>query len=277
MPKLADEGEVTLHTEKIAMPELSIVIPTCQRAELLDRSLNSVERGTHCDYELIIVDGASTDGTEGVLARAKQRLGNRIQIIREERREGFTKAINKGFRAATGRYLCWLNDDARPVPGTLDQTLEQITKASAQVGLLAMFHAFNGLRNVAYESRMYGGVYRLLHVRGTLYVNFGMGKRETFANLGYFDEGYFCGGADPDFSLKIWNSGLRVEPAYLTAIEHDEHEDARRGEDAKRIEDDNKRLFGKWDLPERRPGRNDFDPEKPCTLRGKHSQSAMAG
>jgi GT2 family glycosyltransferase len=259
------------------MNDLSIVIPTCQRSDLLERCLISIERGTQCSYEIIVVDGASTDGTAAVLNRARQRLGDRLQIIREEKREGYTKGINKGFRAAAGRFISWLNDDARPSPGSLDQALQQLSASSAQVGLVALFHAWQGIRNVAYESRVNGRLYRLLHVRGTLYANFGLGRRETFGNLGYFDESYFVFGADPDFSLKVWHAGMRVEPAYLTSIDHDEHLDARRDQDAARAKIDNERLFAKWNLPQRNTMRNDFDPAHPCTLQGRRDQPAMAG
>ena len=256
------------------MKDLSIVIPTCQRAVLLEQCLASVEHGTSCDYELVVVDGASTDGTAQVLDAARQRLGDRLVVIREERREGFTKGINKGFRAATGRYITWLNDDARPTVGTMDQAFGQMTTLKADVGLLALFHAWHGTKSVAYETRMNGHVYRLLHVRGTLYANFGMGRRETFASLGYFDEGYFVKGFDPDFSLKAWHAGLKVEPAYMTAIDHDEHVDDRRDADAGAGERDNLRLFNKWNLPDKNATRNDFDPAHPCTLRGRRDQAA---
>jgi GT2 family glycosyltransferase len=256
------------------MKDLSIVIPTCHRAELLKQSIASIERGTHCDYEIVVVDGASTDGTAGVLSAAKQRLGDRLNVIREEKREGFTKGINKGFRAATGRFISWLNDDARPVAGSMDEALQQMGSAKADVGLLALFHAWHGLKSVAYETRLNGHVYRILHVRGTLYANFGMGRRETFASLGYFDEQFFIYGADPDFSLKVWNAGMKVEPAYMTAIDHDEHVDARRNQDASAGDRDNVKLFAKWNLPEKNLTKNDFDPANPCTLRGRRDQAA---
>jgi len=258
------------------MPDLSIVVPTCQRALLLEQCLNIIGNGTRCDYELVVVDGASTDGTNGVLDRGRQRWGDRIKIITEPQREGFTKAVNKGFRAATGKYICWLNDDARPLPGSLDQALQQISSSTAQVGLLAMFHAWNGTRSVAYETRLAGRVYRLLHVRGTLYANFGMGRRETFASLGYFDEGYYINGCDPDFSLKVWNAGMRVEPAYLTAIDHDEHVDGRRDQDTGRSKIDNERLFNTWNLPPKNMAHNDFDPSHPCTLIGRQDGPKIA-
>jgi hypothetical protein len=60
----------------------------------------------------------------------------------------------------------------------------------------------------------------------------------------------------------------------MTAIDHDEHLDARRDADAAAGERDNVRLFAKWNLPEKNPIRNDFDPAHPCTLHGRRDQAA---
>jgi GT2 family glycosyltransferase len=217
---------------------------------------------------LIIVDGASTDETARVLREAQTSMGSRLRVIREARREGFVRAANKGFAAARGRNMTWLNDDARPLPGALDRAVALIDAAPPGVGVLAMFHRCNTERNIACESIHRGQAYRLLHVRGTLYANFGIARRESFAKLDYFDERYFLNAADPDFSLKAWNAGLSVVPAEGVWIDHDEHDDARRAIDSERGRLDNEALFAKWDLPPKNLLRNDFDPAHPCTLRG---------
>src|SRR5690606_37557445 len=115
----------------------------------------------------------STDDTPEVLATARAAMGNRLRVITEPQREGFVRAVNKGFAAATGCCVTWVNDDARPLPGALDNAALQMLQAPPVVGLIAMFHAFHGTRNVAYETHYAGRAYRLLHVRGTLYANFG--------------------------------------------------------------------------------------------------------
>ena len=51
-------------------------------------------------------------------------------------------------------------------------------------------------------------------------------------------------------------------------VEHDEHADDRRSDDGERGRLDNEKLFAKWDLPPKNERRNDFDPARPCTLRG---------
>jgi GT2 family glycosyltransferase len=248
--------------------DLSIIIPTVNRAELLERNLQSLIAGVRCSFEIVVVDGASEDSTPAVLDRAKGILGDRLKIIREEQREGFVRAANKGFRAAGGRNMTWLNDDARALPGALDEAVRQIDTAGQDVGFLAMFHRFGGERNIAYEARRQNQIYRLCHIRGTLYANFPMGKRETYERLGYFDERFFLYAADPDLSLKAWHAGLKIVPAFGVFIEHDEHVDERRAEDSSRGRDDNAKLFAKWDLPPKNLERNDFDSTRHCTLRG---------
>lgn len=250
------------------MYDLSIIIPTCNRADLLQRSLRNLCEDAKCSFEIIVVDGASEDRTPEVLAQAGKSLGRRLRVIREKRRGGFVRAANTGFRAAVGRNMIWLNDDARPLPGTLDNAVRQIDSADPRVAFLAMFHRYASQKNVAYHALHNGREYRLCHVRGTLYANFPIGRREIYRELGYLDERFYFYAADPDLSLKAWHAGLRIEPAYACHIDHDQHADERRAEDASHGREDNEKLFAKWNLPEKNPYRNDFDPARPCTLRG---------
>ncbi|HSI37164.1 MAG: glycosyltransferase family 2 protein [Phycisphaerae bacterium] len=257
------------------MPDLSIILPTCDRAPLLERALAAIEQTVRRPHEVVVVDGASSDGTADVLARAKAWMGDRLRVIREERREGFVRAANKGFRAARGTFVTWLNDDVRPLEGALDSAVGQLESSPSDVGVAALFHRWHAQRNIAYEYSTGGSTYRLCHIRGTFYANFGVARRETFARLGYFDERYFFCAADPDFSLKAWHAGLRVVPAYGAAVDHDEHEDDRRATDSVRAGADNRRLFAKWDLPAKNPRFNDFDAARPCTLRGLRASGGM--
>ena len=254
------------------MVDLSIVIPTCNRAQLLKRNLTSLAQHVRCSFEVIVVDGASADETQEVLAEAKMSLGDRLRIIREESRQGFVRAANKGFAAASGRHMTWLNDDSVALPGTLDEAVRQMDGAAPEVAFLAMFHNYASGRNCAAESKFDGKIYRLCHVRGTLYANFPIGRRETYQRLGYFDERFYFYGADPDLALKAWHFGLRVEPAHGCFVDHDLHADDRRAADADRGRMDNQKLFRKWNLPEKDPTGNDFNPARPCTLRGLRSE-----
>ena len=113
-------------------------------------------------------------------------------------------------------------------------------------------------------------------MRGTLYANFALAHRDIFQQLDFFDPRYRFYGADPDFSLKAWHAGLKVEPANNSFIDHDEHVDARRFADAEQGKIDNAKLFSKWDLPPVNPHRNDFDPRRPCTLGDTYRRNPAA-
>ncbi len=258
------------------MFDLSIVLPTCNRATLLQKAIESIASATACRYELIVVDGASTDETASVLAHARDVLGDRLTVIVEDRREGFVRATNKGFRAARGRNLTWINDDARPIGTSLDTAIDQIDSADANVAFVAMFHRWHSRWNIAYETCHEHRKYQLCHVRGTLYANFPVGRRETFERLGFFDERFYVCAADPDLSLKAWNAGMSIVPAFGAIIDHDEVVDDRRTVDSTRGQEDNARLFAKWDLPPKNTVKNDFDPANPCTLIGLRSKSQAA-
>ena len=250
------------------MCDLSVILPTCNRGELLERAIGSIWHSTRCAFEIIVVDGASFDRTQSVLHEARNDMGDRLKIIREEDRQGFVKAANKGFAAASGRFVMWMNDDARPLPGSIDAAVEQIAAAPADVGMLAIFHRYNSPRNVAYETVFNNSTYRLLHVRGTLCANFGILRTDLLRELGGFDERYYLNAADTDLSMKLWHSGKKVAKCYNAYIDHDEHEDGRRYIDLPRAQEDNNKLFAKWDLPPKVTTRNPFDPQNPCTVRG---------
>jgi N-acetylglucosaminyl-diphospho-decaprenol L-rhamnosyltransferase len=258
--------------------ELSIVVPTFNRGPLLARCLAAIALGTACDFEVIVVNGASTDDTATVLDDARAQLGSRLRVIREEQREGFVRAANKGFAMARGRFLTWLNDDARPIAGTYDRAIEQLKHAAPTVGLLALFHRIGTDRNVAYSTSRPGGEsFKVMHVRGTLYANFAIGRRDTFARLGGFDERFFLNGADPDLSLKAWQAGLQVVPAFGCLIDHDEHADDRRETDSGRASTDNAALFDKWTtLPARGTSEAEFEPARPCSLRSESVTTDVA-
>lgn len=257
------------------MIHLSIVVPTTNRAESLASCLVTIRDSVHCSHEVIVVDGASQDNTIAVLEAAKDAMGERLRIIREPKREGFVRAANKGFRAARGEYIAWLNDDARPLPGALDQAIDCLERAQNGAGLAAMFHSTPVTRNIAIETRHEHQLFHVLHVRGTLYANFGVARRNLFEQLDYFDERYFLNAADPDFSLKVWNAGLAVIPACGAFIDHDELPDDRRRADSGAGSADNARLFAKWDLPDRDPTVL-FNPAQPCTCRGLRPPLRMA-
>jgi glycosyltransferase involved in cell wall biosynthesis len=96
------------------MPLFSVIIPTFNRAALLERALDSVWRQTFRDFEVIVVDDGSTDSTDLVL----ERFADRLVAVRQEN-AGPSAARNRGAALATGEYLAFLDSDDLWFPWTL--------------------------------------------------------------------------------------------------------------------------------------------------------------
>jgi len=92
---------------------LSVVIPTHNRASLLQGNLDALRRQTFRDFDVIVVDDGSTDRTPELLAAAAREGSIRIGYVRQENR-GPAAARNVGVLAAKGRIVLFLDDDVRP-------------------------------------------------------------------------------------------------------------------------------------------------------------------
>jgi glycosyltransferase involved in cell wall biosynthesis len=100
---------------------VSIIVPTHNRAHLLQRAVQSVVAQTHTNWELIIVDDASKDGTPAVIDRLK---GGRIRALRNETARGPAGARNAGILAAAATdFIAFLDDDDEWMPQKLERQL----------------------------------------------------------------------------------------------------------------------------------------------------------
>lgn len=93
-------------------PIISVIIPTYNRAGLIGRAIKSVINQSFTDWELIVVNDASTDNTAAVVEALAQQDA-RIKLITNERNNypDISKTINTGLAAAKGKYIARLDDD----------------------------------------------------------------------------------------------------------------------------------------------------------------------
>ena len=87
-------------------PLVSVIIPTYNSAGYIEEALESVFEQTLQDFEIIVVDDGSTDGTGEVL----RKYGDRIRYIYQEN-NGPASARNGGIRVARGEYIAFLDAD----------------------------------------------------------------------------------------------------------------------------------------------------------------------
>ncbi len=118
------------------MPRVSVIIPTYNgTTRFLDQALASVEAQTFQDFELILVDDASTDGT---LQYAQTCIPAHRPVIyhQRERNGGPSAARNDGAKRATGEFLAFLDQDDMWDPTFLETTVTRLHALPAHVGFL---------------------------------------------------------------------------------------------------------------------------------------------
>ena len=108
-------------------PDVSVVIPTRNRARFLARALRSALGQRGVSLEAIVVDDGSTDDTPSVVSRLSD---PRLTYIRRPSAGGVSEARNEGIAHATGRWIGFLDDDDVWAPTKLERQLE----AAASLG-----------------------------------------------------------------------------------------------------------------------------------------------
>lgn len=95
------------------LPTVSVVIPNCNRSDLLRRCVEALAAQTRLPHEVFVVDDCSTDDTPDVLkAVAQHHPELPLRIIRNDTPEGANASRNRGIRAATGEIIAMLDNDS---------------------------------------------------------------------------------------------------------------------------------------------------------------------
>lgn len=108
---------------KDKQPKLSIITVCYNNKSGLQKTLESVKRQTYKDYEYIIIDGGSTDGTVELIKENEAYIDYWVS----EKDNGIYNAMNKGIQVAKGEYCYFLNsDDCLATPETLEKIFKKV-------------------------------------------------------------------------------------------------------------------------------------------------------
>jgi GT2 family glycosyltransferase len=200
------------------MNRVSVVIPTWNGRELLDGALASLRGQRFEDFDVVVVDNGSTDGTAEHVRAAHP--GVELVALAENR--GFAGAVNAGIGRARGEYVALLNNDMELDPGWLAElvaALDADGRAGSAASKLRMLREPGTLDGAGDLVTWYGATWRRGHgepdrgqydapgVVASPCAGAALYRRRALEEVGSFDERFFAYLEDADWGLRAQLAG----------------------------------------------------------------------
>lgn len=228
--------DLWLHGRDPGPARADIVIPVYNQLDYTRACLASLAAHTAYPHRVLLVDNGSTDGTPEFLATAPY-APECLQVLRNERNLGFTRAANQGLRVADARYVVLLNNDTTVLAGWLTgligtaesddrigvvgpRTLNPATGRIHNVGGLVFYQ---GRTALPWGQGALRGDLRFQQVLDCQYIEGScmLIKRRVIETIGLFDEvfspGYY---EDSDYCFRAREAGFRCVFSPLSEIYH---------------------------------------------------------
>ena len=216
-------------TSTSTKPEISVIIVNYNAGKYLRPCVESLLTQTLTNFECILIDNGSTDGSLGTLPE----LDARFTVIEAGENLGFAAGNNRAIEKASADWVALLNPDAFARPDWLEQGLA----ARARLPKTAMV---GSTQYLALEPDLFDGLGDEYHAFGIAW-RAGFGKpvrdivsreafgpcgagafydRHVFQSLGGFDESFFCYHEDVDLAFRMRLAGYRCVQSAETKIDH---------------------------------------------------------
>ena len=200
-------------------PLISVIIPTYNREHLILNAINSVLRQSFQDWDLIVVDDASTDNTAQVLNKLED---NRIKYVRSDINGGNAYARNIGVKKAKGKFISFLDSDDVMEPECLQEFYLLIKEKPDTNFAFGGYYIFNTVTQQ--KTKVLWRPDRKKSFLKDLRIGTGCGllvKTEVFDEIGYFDERLRVA-VDTDWLIRLENrySYEVIEKFLITIFTH---------------------------------------------------------
>ncbi len=211
-------------------PRISVIIVNFNGRLLLGEALEGLRHQSFRDFEIIIVDNGSSDGSAEFIAREFPHA----RLIALDRNTGFAGGNNVAISCARGEFIALLNSDAVPEPDWLNELVAAAQRhpdASFFASQVELFYEPGLLDSAGDGISTAGTVFRRGHRRRPVnyaqeeYV-FGAQacaafyRRSAFDQIGLFDEDFFCVYEDADWSVRAQLAGLKCVYVPVARVRH---------------------------------------------------------
>lgn len=150
------------------MPKLSVIVPVYNTEKYLRECIDSILSQTFTDFELILVDDGSTDGS-GSICDEYASKDPRVQVIHQEN-GGVTRARKAAMRIATGSWISFIDSDDWIDSAMFDSMLEKASNSASQIVICDGYIEYADQRKVA-ESLADEGIYDKSAMAQKIYPN----------------------------------------------------------------------------------------------------------
>ena len=195
-------------------PLVSIIILNWNGKEYLGKCLRSLKKQTYKNFEVILVDNGSTDGSIDYI---KDNFGDFIKLIQNKTNLGFAEGNNIGIKNSKGKYILLLNNDTRTDSLWVEE-LVKVAEADERIGMCASKvlsldnpEIIDNVGHLIYKDGLNRGRGRLEYDEGQYdtveEVFFPSGcaatyRKKMLADIGGFDEDFFAYGDDTDIGIR---------------------------------------------------------------------------
>ncbi|MDA9774804.1 glycosyltransferase [Algibacter sp.] len=170
------------------IPFFSFVIANYNYGDMLGASIESILNQSNKDFEIIVVDGASTDNSVEVIKKYEKKLSWWVS----EKDTGQSNAFNKGFAQANGKFITWLNADDILLPGTVEAVKSKLLNNTDADWATGNFLRFS-VPNLKITEAAWGPHYLPNFLQGSKRVNAIFGpttfwRKSVYDKIGGIDE-----------------------------------------------------------------------------------------
>jgi GT2 family glycosyltransferase len=218
-------------SKEVQFPKVSVVIVNYNGYNSLRTFMPYLLRTKYPNFEIIVVDNASSDGSIGLL----RNFSGNIKVMELENNKGFAEGTNVGAKAASGEILAFLNNDMEVHEDWLISAVSKL-KSNKRVGAVQcksmQYENRNlidvvglsvdkfGIANMIGRNEVDYGQYDSLKEIGAFSGGAMLIWKSVFFELGCFDPLFFMYYEDVDLSWKLRLSGYRILPVASSIVYH---------------------------------------------------------
>ncbi|MBA7489549.1 hypothetical protein ES702_00083 [subsurface metagenome] len=213
-------------------PLVSVIILNWNGKQHLEECLLSLKRQTYKNFEVILVDNGSTDGSVNYI---RYNFGDFVKLIENKDNLGFAEGNNVGIRNSSGKYILLLNNDTKADPLWIEE-LVKVAESDEKIGMCASKvlsldnpKTIDNVGHLIYKDGLNRGRGRLEYDRGQydhieeVFLPSGCAalyRKKMLNEIGEFDKDFFAYGDDTDIGIRGRLAGWKCMYAPTAIVYH---------------------------------------------------------